>query len=129
MIVFNQNVTSKISDRRFRRVKYKKSLGKKLPCKIRVTQEVGVLVPITNDLDDLILILRGICFLAVINGKEAETEETGLEAERKGKAGKSVMLNLKDTAISYDLLNTLWFLQMILLETFIEVTISFFHYF
>ena len=129
MIVFNQNVTSKISDRRFRRVKYKKSLGKKLPCKIRVTQEVGVLVPIANDLDDLILILRGICFLAVINGKEAETEETGLEAERKGKAGKSVMLNLKDTAISYDLLNTLWFLQMILLETFIEVTISFFHYF
>ena len=129
MIVFNQNVRSKISDRRFRRVKYKKSLGKKLPCKIRGTQEVGVLVPIANDLDDLILILRGICFLAVINGKEAETEETGLEAERKGKAGKSVMLNLKDTAISYDLLNTLWFLQMILLETFIEVTISFFHYF
>ena len=61
---FNWNVTSKIRD--------------------RVTPEVGVLVAIANNLDDLILMLRGKSFLAVINGNEAETNETFLEAGGKG---------------------------------------------
>ena len=72
------------------------------------TLKVGVLVAIASDLDDPILILWGKCFLAVINGNEAETDETLLEAEGKVNGGKSVLFNLKDTAILYSLLNSLW---------------------
>ena len=39
--------------------------------------ELGVLVAIANDLDGLILILWGKVFLAVKNGNEAGTDETG----------------------------------------------------
>ena len=83
------------------------SLGKKILCKMRGTLAVGVLVAIANDLDDLILILRGKDFLAVINGNEAETGERFLDAKGKGNGGKSALFNLKDTAILYDLINSL----------------------
>ena len=79
---------------------------------------------IANDLDNLILILWGKDLQAVINGNEAETDETGLEAERKDNGEKSALCNLKDTAILYDLLNLLWLLQMLSLETSIEVNID-----
>ena len=79
---------------------------------------------IANDLDNLILILWGKGLQAVINGNEAETDETGLEAERKDNGEKSALCNLKDTAILYDLLNLLWLLQMLSLETSIEVNID-----
>ena len=55
-----------------------KSLGKKISCKMQGTLEIGVFVVIAND---LILILRGKGLEAVINGNEAEIDETGLEAE------------------------------------------------
>ena len=79
---------------------------------------------IANDLDNLILILWGKDLQAVINGNEAETDETGLEAEGKDNGEKSALCNLKDTAILYDLLNLLWLLQMLSLETSIEVNID-----
>ena len=65
------------------------------------TLEVGVFVAIAND---QILILRGKGLRAVLNGNEAEMDETGLEAEGRGNGGKSELFNLKDTAILYDLL-------------------------
>ena len=77
------------------------SLGEKLSCKMRETLEIGVFVAIATD---LILILRGKGLQAVTDGNEAEMDETGLEAEGKGYGGKSVLFNLKDTAILYDLL-------------------------
>ena len=43
---------------------------------------------IANDVDDLILISWGKGLQAVINGNEAEADETGLEAEGKGNGGK-----------------------------------------
>ena len=61
---------------------------------------------------------------AVINDNEAKMDETGLEAEEKGNGGKSVLFNLKDTAILYDLLNLLWLRQMKSLETSIELNID-----
>ena len=79
---------------------------------------------IANDLDNLILILWGKDLQAVINGNEAKTDETGLEAERKDNGEKSALCNLKDTAILYDLLNLLWLLQMSSLETSVEVDID-----
>ena len=79
---------------------------------------------IANDLDNLILILWGKDLQAVINGNEAKTDETGLEAERKDNGEKSALCNLKDTAIFYDLLNLLWLLQMSSLETSVEVDID-----
>ena len=57
-------------------------LGKKLSCKMRGTLEIGVFVAIAND---LVLILRGKGLQAVINVNEAEMDETGVEAEGKGK--------------------------------------------
>ena len=51
-------------------------------------------------------------------------DETGLEIEGKGNGRKSVLLNLKDTAILYDLLNLLWLLQMMPLETSTELNID-----
>lgn len=45
------------------------------------------------------LILQGNGFLAVINSKEAERDETFLEGEGKGNRGKSALFDLKDTAI------------------------------
>ena len=72
------------------------SLGKKLFCKMRGTLEIGVFVAIAND---LILILRGKDLQAVIDGNEADMDETGLEAEEKGNGGKLALFNLKDTAI------------------------------
>ena len=102
-------------------MKYK--FRKKLPWKKQRTLEVGVLVAIAYDLDDLILILRGKGLLAVINNNEAETDGTFLEAEGKGNEEKSALFNLKDTAILYDLLNSLWLLQMSL-ETSIEFNID-----
>ena len=60
----------------------------------------------------------------VINGNEAEMNEPVLEAEGKGNGGKSALLNLKDTAILYNLLNLLlWLRQMKSLETSIELNI------
>ena len=82
-------------------------------CKMQGTLEVGALVAIANDVDD-----------AVFNSNEAETYEKLLEAEGRGNGGKSALFNLKDTAISYDLLNPLWLLQMISLETFVELNID-----
>ena len=79
---------------------------------------------IANDLDNLILILWGKDLQAVINGNEAEADETGLEAGGKDNGEKSALCNLKDTAILYDLLNLLWLLQMLSLETSIEVNID-----
>ena len=55
---------------------------------------------------------------------EAETDETGLEAEGKGNGGKSALFNLKDLAILHDLLNLLSLLQMMSLETSIELNID-----
>ena len=66
-------------------------LGKKLPCKMRGTLEMYVSVAIAND---LVLILRGKSLQAVINGNEAEMDETGLEAEGKGNGRKSALFNL-----------------------------------
>ena len=98
------------------------SLGKKLSCKMGGTLEIGVFVAIAND---LILILRGKGLQAVIDGNEAEMNETGLEAEGKGNGGKSALFNLKDTAILYDLLNLLlWLRQMTSLETYTELNID-----
>ena len=71
-------------------------LGKKLPCKMQGTLEIGVFVAIAND---LVLILQGKGLQAVINENEAEMDETGLEAEGKGNRRKSALLNLKDTAV------------------------------
>ena len=73
------------------------SLGKKLPCEMQGTLEVGVLVAIANNLDDLILILLGKGFFAAINSNEAEMDESGLEAEEKGNGGKSALFSLKDS--------------------------------
>ena len=75
--------------------------------------------------NDLVLILRRKGLQAVINGNEAEMDETGLEAEGKGNGGKSALFNLKDTAILYKLLNLLlWLRQMKSLETSIELNID-----
>ena len=49
---------------------------------MRGTLEIGVFVAIAND---LVLILRGKGLQAVINVNEAEMDETGVEAEGKGK--------------------------------------------
>ena len=100
------------------------SLGKKSPCKMRKTPELGVLVGIANNFDNLILILRGKGLQALINGNEAETDETGLETEGKGNQGKSALFKLKDTATLYDLLNSLWLLQMMPLETSVALNID-----
>ena len=51
-------------------------------------------------------------------------DETGLEIEGKGNGRKSALFNLKDTAILYDLLNLLWLLQMMPLETSTELNIE-----
>ena len=100
------------------------SLCRKITCKIRGTLELGVLVTMANDLDDLILILQGKSFLAVINANEEETDETLLEAEAKGNGGILTLFNLKDAVILYELRNSLWLLQMISLETFIELNVD-----
>ena len=98
------------------------SLGKKLSRKMGVTLEIGVFVAITKD---LILILQGKGLQAVIDGNEAEIDETGLEAEEKGNGGKSALFNLKYTVILYDLLNLLlWLRQMTSLETSMELNID-----
>lgn len=98
--------------------------GKELPCEIRGTPEVDVLVAIAIDLDDLILILQGKDFLSVINGSESEGDERFLEPEGKRNGGKLVLFNLIETAILYDLLNALQLLQMMSLETCIELNIN-----
>ena len=98
------------------------SLGKKLFCKMQGTLEIGVFVAIAND---LILILRGKGLQAVIDGNEAEIDETGLEAEGKVNGEKSALFNLKDTTILYDLVNLLlWLQQITSLETSIELNID-----
>ena len=86
LIVFDWNVTSKI--RNWEGLSM--SLGKKLSCKMRLTLEIGVFVAITND---LILILRGKGLQAVINGNEAEMNETGSQAKEKGNGGTSALFN------------------------------------
>ena len=89
---------------------------------MRGTQEIGVFIAIAND---LILILRGKGLQAVINGNEAEMDKAGLEAEGKSNGGKSVLFNLKATAILYDLVNLLSRLRrMKSLETSIELNID-----
>ena len=95
------------------------SLGKKLSCEKRVILEIRVFVAMAND---LLIILRGKGLQAVINGNEAEMDETGLEVEGKGNGGNSALFNLKDTAILYDLLNLLLWLES--LETSIELNID-----
>ena len=98
------------------------SLGKILYCKMRGTLEIGVFLAIGND---LILILWGKGLQAVINGNEAEMDETGLEAEGKGGGGKPALFDLNDTAILYDLPNLLlWLQQMKSLETSIKLNID-----
>ena len=47
--------------------------------------------------NDLFIKLQGKSLQAVINGNEAEIEETGLEAEGKGNGGNSALFNLKDS--------------------------------
>ena len=86
LIVFDWNVTSKI--RNWEGLSM--SLGKKLSCKMRLTLEIGVFVAITNDLT---LILRGKGLQAVINGNEAEMNETGSQAKEKGNGGTSALFN------------------------------------
>ena len=89
---------------------------------MRGTLEIGVFVAIAND---LVLILWGKGLQAVINGNEAEMDETGLDVEGKRNGGKSALFNLKDTAILYELLNLLlWLRQMKSLETSIELNID-----
>ena len=72
--------------------------------------------------NDLLIILRGRSLQAVINGNEAEMDETGLEVEGKRNGGNSALSNLKDTAILYDLLNLLLCLKS--LENSIELNIA-----
>ena len=59
---------------------------------------------------------------AVINGNEEEMDETGLEVEGKGNGGNSASFDLKDTAILYNLLNLLLWLES--LGTSIELNID-----
>ena len=59
-----------------------------------------------------------------MNDNETQTDETGLEIEGKGNGRKPALFNLKDTAILYDLLNLLWLLQMMTLETSTELNID-----
>ena len=47
--------------------------------------------------NDLLIILRGKGLQAVINGNEAEMDETGLEVEGKSNGGNSALFNLKDS--------------------------------
>ena len=54
------------------------------------TLEIGVSVAIARD---LVLILWGKGLQAVINGNEAEMDETGFEAEGKDNGGKSALFN------------------------------------
>ena len=86
--------------------------------------EMGVLIAIANDLDDPIFTLWEKGLQAVVNDNEAENDETGLEIEGKGNGRKSPLFNLKDTAILYNLLNLLWLLQMMPLETSTELNIE-----
>ena len=115
--MFDWNVTSKIRDRQLGRVKYK--FQKKLSCEKRGTLEIGVFLAMAND---LFIILQGKGLQAVINGTEAELDKTGLEVEGKGNGGNSALFNSKDTAILYDLLNLLLWLES--LETSIELNID-----
>ena len=80
------------------------SLAKKISCEKRGTLEIRVFVAMAND---LLIILRGKGLQAVINGSEAEIDETCFEVEGKGNGRNSSLLYLKDTAILYDLLNLL----------------------
>ena len=50
-------------------------------------------VATANDLDDLVLILKGKGFLAVINDIEPEMDETLLEAEGEDNGRKPVLFN------------------------------------
>ena len=86
---------------------------------MRGTLEIDVLLAMTND---LLIILPGKGLQTVINGNEAEMDQTGLEVEGKGNGGNSALFNLKDTAILYDLLNLLLWLES--LETSIELNID-----
>ena len=60
-----------------------KRLGRKLPCKMRDILEIGALVALASDLDDLILTLRGKGLQAVINGNVVETNQTGSRQKEK----------------------------------------------
>ena len=85
---------------------------------MRGTLEIGVFVAI-------VLILREKGLQAVINGNEADVDETGLEAEGKGNGRKSALFNLKDTVILYEMINLLlWLRQMNSLESSIELNID-----
>ena len=95
------------------------SWAKKISCEKRGTLEIRVFVAMAND---LLIILQGKGLQAVINGNEAEMDETGLEVEGKGNGGNSALFNLKDTAILYDLLNLLLWLES--LETSTELNID-----
>ena len=95
------------------------SSGKKLCFNKRGALEIGVFVAMAND---LLIILPGRSLQAVINGNEAEMNETGLEVEGKRNGGNSALSNLKDTAILYDLLNLLLCLKS--LENSIELNID-----
>ena len=86
---------------------------------LRGTLEIGVFVTMAND---LLIILRGKGLQAVINGNEGEMDETGLEVEGEGNGENSALFNLKDTAILYDLLNLLLWLES--LETSTELNID-----
>ena len=75
---------------------------------MRGTLEISVFVAIAND---LLIILWGKGLQAVINGNEAEMDETGLEVEEKGNGENSAFFNLKGTTVLYDLLNLLLWLE------------------
>ena len=95
------------------------SLGKKLSFEKRLILEIHLFVTMAKD---PLIISRGKGVQAVINGNEAEMDETGLEVEGKGNGRNSALFNLKDTAILYDLLNLLLWLES--LETSIELNID-----
>ena len=84
LIVIDWNVTSKIRDRRLGRAKYK---FRKTSCEMRGTLEIGVFVTMAND---ILIILQGKGLQAVINGSEAEIDETGFEVEGKGNGRNSL---------------------------------------
>ena len=64
------------------------SLGKKLSCEKQGTLEIHVFVAMAND---LLIILWGKSLQAVVNGNEAEMDETGWEVEGKGNGRNSAL--------------------------------------
>ena len=79
-------------------------LGTTLPHKTPEIIGRSILEELGRCLDDR-LTLSDKELQAVAYGSDKETGEHDLEKLGKDKGGKSALFNLKDTAISYDLLN------------------------